>query len=83
MTEALRSPSICGARACQPGMATPFAFGGNVVANTAVGFGPPETVTVGAVGFAVVLELVPVLPIENFCEEANMLPDVELRKRMK
>ena len=67
--------------ALHAGAPTPFADGGNVVANTAVGFGPPETVTVGApaAGEAGAEPLL-ASTMEKRCEEAYMTPCVELRK---
>ncbi len=63
----------------QPGIATPFAAAGKVVANGTVGLGAPETVTVAAEGFVVVVPFA-VLPIENLGDAPNMLPDVEFKK---
>lgn len=60
----------------------PFADGGKVVANTAVGFGPPETVTVAEPDTGVE---VPFAESEmvNWGEDAYMMPFVELTKRRK
>ena len=43
--------------------------------------GAPETVTVAAEGFVVVV-LFAELPIENLGETPNMLPDVEFRNKI-
>jgi len=65
---------------------TPFADGGNVVANAMVGFGDPETVTVGDAGsgdgcdpFTVALAA----RIVNRDEVEYMIPCVEFKKRRK
>lgn len=74
--------SICGierASVWKPGIATPLAAAGNVVANGTVGLGAPETVTVAADGFVVTV-LLGELPIENFGDTPNMFPEVEFRK---
>ena len=65
---------------CQPGLETPLAFGGKVVANGWVGFGLPETVTVGAEGFVGVVPFAE-LAIENLDDVPKRLPEVEFRKR--
>jgi hypothetical protein len=54
----------------------------NVVANWAVGFGPPLTVTVGWVGKGLTVAL-PVATMENFCELAYMPPWVLFKNRRK
>lgn len=54
----------------------------NVVANCAVGFGPPLTVTVGWDGKGLTVAL-PVATMENFCELAYMPPWVLFKKRRK
>ena len=55
----------------------------NVVANCAVGFGPPLTVTVGLDDKGLAVELPPELTMENFGELAYMPPWVLFRNRMK
>ena len=75
-------PMICGmapSTARQPDIATPLAIAGKVVANTAVGFGDPETVTVGTEG-TVADELV-VSPMENLGDVPYITPIVEFMKR--
>lgn len=82
----LRKAMICGiepSTAFQPGVATPFEFGGNVVAKTAVGLGEPETVTVGTVSSVVGVVPLPWLLMANLDDEPNMTPDVELTNMMK
>jgi hypothetical protein len=54
----------------------------NVVANWAVGFGPPLTVTVGLDGMGLTVAL-PVATMENFCELAYMPPWVLFKNRRK
>lgn len=55
----------------------------NVVANCAVGFGPPLTVTVGLDESGLAVELPPESTMENFCEFAYRPPWVLFRNRMK
>lgn len=55
----------------------------NVVANCAVGLGPPLTVTVGLDDKALAVELPPESTMENFGELAYMPPWVLFRNRMK
>ena len=55
----------------------------NVVANCAVGFGPPLTVTVGLDDMGFTVELPPESTMENFCELAYMPPWVLFKNRMK
>ena len=77
-----RSWGVAPSSARQPGIATPFAFGGKVVAKTSVGFGAPETVTVGT-DESVVADEFEDEPIVNLGDEPYMMPEVELRKRRK
>jgi len=67
---------------------TPFAEGGKVVVNAFIGFGPPDTVTVGTAGSGDAWEAfagmdAPAARIVKREEVAYMKPCVELRKRMK
>lgn len=64
---------------------TPLAMAGNVVAKRAVGFGEPETVTVGALatGDVEFADVDPDARIVKRGETAYMTPCVELRKRRK
>jgi hypothetical protein len=55
----------------------------NVVANCAVGFGPPLTLIVGLDDMGLVVELPPESTMENFSELAYMPPWVLFRNRMK
>jgi hypothetical protein len=55
----------------------------NVVANCAVGFGPPLTLTVGLDDNGLAVELPPESTTENFGELAYMPPWVLFRNRMK
>jgi len=55
----------------------------NVVANCAVGFGPPLTDTVGLDDKGLAVELPPESTMENFGELAYMPPWVLFRNRMK
>lgn len=55
----------------------------NVVANCAVGFGPPLTVTVGLDGRGLAVELPPESTMENFGELAYKPPWVLFRNRRK
>lgn len=55
----------------------------NVVANCAVGFGPPLTVIVGLDGKGLVEELPPESTMENFSELAYKPPWVLFRNSMK
>lgn len=73
--------TICGrepSTAFHPGVATPFATAGNVVAKASVGFGEPDTVTVTA--DAIGEESLDVLLIENRGDRPYIWPTVELRK---
>lgn len=51
------------------------------MANTAVGFGDPETVTVAAVGLGEGFEPLPEFAMAKRWDEPYIIPDVELRKR--
>jgi hypothetical protein len=55
----------------------------NVVANCAVGFGPPLTLIVGLDGKGLVVELAPESTMENFGELANKPPWVLFRNSIK
>lgn len=71
------SPNL---QACAPDTA------GKVVAKPTVGFGPPDTVTVGAEDAGVIVPFVdddPEARIVNRCETAYVTPCVELRKKTK
>lgn len=83
---ALTRAMICGiepSTAFHPGVATPFEFGGNVVAKTAVGLGEPETVTVGTELSVVGVVPLPWLLMVNLDDEPYMIPNVELTNMMK
>lgn len=60
----------------------PLDASANVVANCAVGFGPPLIVTVGLDGTGLTVAL-PEATMENFCELAYMPPWVLFRNRRK
>lgn len=82
MITMLTMPKSCGSdpwTALQPGRATPFEFGANVVVNGWVGFAMPEMVTVAADGFVVVVPFA-VLPIANCFDCPNRIPEVEFMK---
>jgi hypothetical protein len=55
----------------------------NVVANCAVGFGPPLTLTVGLDDMGLAVELPPESTMENFGELAYKPPWVLFRNRIK